>query len=170
MQKVFPAFANAPLWALLRLLDIEMTFAAHRLGVVKACISQWQSGVRHPSPTFVLFLTEIARAELEHNEQCLQLPKEEAEKALGRNLSADWLTVGLLQCEVGRKLLALQDHRNEVLPSELRSEVSQWAQSTSFKKRHQGLLKKDIEKIEKKYPTRRGRPKKTQTANGAQAA
>jgi hypothetical protein len=171
MQYVFSAFANSPLWALLRLLDVELQAAALRLGVVNASISQWQSGARNPLPHFVLFLTEIARAELEHKEQCLTLTKEEAEKTLGRKLSEDWQAVGLLQCEVGHKLIALQDKRNESLPQELRAEVSQWSQSTSFKKRHQGLLKKDIEKISKKYPTRRGgRPKKTQTENGAQAA
>jgi hypothetical protein len=169
MQHVFSAFANSPLWALLRLFDVEVTRAALRLGVVKASLSHWQSGLRTPSPLAVLFLTEIARAELEHKEQCLTLTKEEAEKTLGRKLSEDWQTVGLLQCEVGHKLLALQDLRN--LPAELRAEVSQWLQSTPLKKRHQGLLKKDIEKISKKYPMRRGgRPKKTQTENGAQAA
>lgn len=171
MQQGFSAFANSPLWALLRLLDVELTFAAERLGVVKASLSLWQSGDRNPMPHFVLFLTEIARAELEHKEQCLALKKEEAEKALGRKLPQDWLVVGLLQCEVGHKLLALQDQRNEGLPSLMRAEVSQWSQSTPFKKRHQGLLKKDIAKIAKKYPTRRGgRPKKTQTENGAKAA
>ena len=171
MQQGFYAFANSPLWALLRLLDVEMTFAAKRLGVVKASLSLWQSGDRNPLPHFVLFLTEIARAELEHKEHCLTLTKEDAEKTLGRKLSEEWQTVGLLQCEVGRKLLALQDHRNEGLPSELRAEVGQWSQSTPFKKRHQGLLKKDIAKVAKKHPTRRGRrPKNTQTENGAQAA
>lgn len=170
-QHLFSAFANSPLWALLRLLDVELKEAAKRLGVVNACLTLWQNGERNPMPHLLLFLTEIARAELEHKEQCLTLTKEEAEKTLGRKLSEDWQTVGLLQCEVGRKLLSLQDQRNERLPQELRAEVSQWSQSTPFKKRHQGLLKKDIEKISKKYPTRRGgRPKKTQTENGAQAA
>ena len=171
MQHAFYTFANSPLWALLRLLDVEMNGAARRLGVGNASLSQWQSGDRNPLPHFVLFLTEIARAELEHKEHCLTLTKEEAEKALDRKLPKDWQVVGLLQSEVGRKLLALQDQRNERLPSELRAEVCLWSQSTPFKKRHQGLLKKDIAKVAKKHPTRRGgRPKKTQTENGAQAA
>jgi transcriptional regulator with XRE-family HTH domain len=171
MQKIFSAFANSPLWALLRLLDVELMGAAKRLGVAKASLTLWQNGERNPMPHLLLFLTEIARAELEHKEQCLTLTKEEAERALDRKLSDDWQAVGLLQCEVGRKLLALQDQRNDRLRPDLRAEVIQWSQSTPFKKRHQGLLRKDIEKIAKKYPTRRGgRPKKTQTENGAQAA
>ena len=170
MQHWFSAFANYPLWALLRLLDMEISPAAERLGVAPACLSQWISGKRNPSPHLLLFLTEIARAELEHKEHCLKLPKEEAQKALGRKLPDDWQAVGLLQCEVGRKLLALQCKQNEGLPDELRAEITQWAQSTPFKKRHQGQLHNEIEKIGKKYPTRRGRPKKTQTENGAKAA
>lgn len=169
MEHGFSAFANYPLWALLRLIDIEISSAAQRLGVAPACLSQWIRGKRNPSPHLLLFLTEIACAELEHKEQCLTLTKEEAEKALGRKLPDDWQAVGLLQCEVGRKLLVLQGKQNEGLPEALRSDITQWAQSTPFKKRHQGQLHKEIEKVAKKHPTRRGK-KKTQTENGAQAA
>jgi hypothetical protein len=163
-------FDTYPLWALLRLLEIDLKDAAQRLGVATACLSQWQSQKRSPLPHLWLFLTEIARAELENKEQFLTLSKEEAERALDRKLPDDWQTIGLLQCEVGGKLLALQDLRNESLRPELRSEVAQWLQRTPFKKRL-GSLHKDIEKIAKKYPMRRGgNQKKTQTENGAQAA
>lgn len=163
-------FDTYPLWALLRLLDVDLKTASQRLGVATACLSQWQSQKRSPMPHLWLFLTEVARAELEHKEQFLTFTKEEAEKALDRKLPEDWQAIGLLQSEVGRKLLSLQDQRNENLRPELRVEVAQWLQRTPFKKRL-GSLHKDIEQVAKKYPTRRGgKQKKTQTENGVQAA
>jgi hypothetical protein len=163
-------FDTYPLWALLRLVEVDLKNAAQRLGVATACLSQWQSQKRRPLPSLWLFLTEIARAELEHKEEFLTLEKEEAERALNRKLPEDWRDIGRLQCEVGRKLLALQEQRNESLSSELRGDIAQWLQKTPLKKRL-GSLHKDIEKFGKKYPTRRGtQTKKAQTENGAQAA
>lgn len=173
MAKAQPWFGSSPLWALLRVVDIDLASAAQRLGVVQHCLSQWVSCTRSPAPHAVLFLTEVARASVDFFEQCVTLDQAEAESALERKLPANWKAVAKAQCELGRKLLALADEQNQSLAPELREAVTHWAQSTPLKKRYQAKLPKEIAKAAQRHypPARRGgRPKKTQTENGASAA